>query len=64
MIAVLPQTGQRHRNANAEAAAGSQSQRVSVWLLVALSLWVRIWVEVSQDRTSVATLLRADEVIE
>jgi hypothetical protein len=33
MIAVLPQTGQRHRNANGEAAAGSQSQRVSVWFI-------------------------------
>ena len=33
MIVVLPQTGQRHRNANGEAAAGSQSQRVSVWFI-------------------------------
>ena len=28
MIAVLPHTGQRHRNANGEAAAASQSQAV------------------------------------
>lgn len=33
MIAVLPQTGQRHRNANGEAAAGSQLQLESVWLM-------------------------------
>ena len=33
MIAVLPQTGQRHRNANGEAAAASQTQRVSVWFI-------------------------------
>jgi len=30
MIAVLPQAGHRHRNANGEAGLGSQSQRVSV----------------------------------
>jgi len=29
MIAVLPQAGQRHRNANGDAAAGPQSQGVS-----------------------------------
>ena len=29
MIAVLPQAGQRHRNANGDAAAGAQSQDVS-----------------------------------
>ena len=33
MIAALPQTGQRHRNANGEAAAGSQSQCVSAWFI-------------------------------
>ena len=33
MIAALPQTEQRHRNANGEAAAGSQSQRVSAWFI-------------------------------
>ena len=33
MIAALPQTEQRHRNAIGEAAAGSQSQRVSAWFI-------------------------------
>jgi hypothetical protein len=37
MIAVLPQTGQRHRNANGEAAAEPQSQRASGCFMVALS---------------------------
>jgi hypothetical protein len=36
MMAVLPQAGHRHRRANGEAALGSQSQRVSVWFMVAL----------------------------
>src|SRR5262249_38604998 len=38
MIAVLPQVGQRHRNANGEAAEGAQSQDVSGCIIGAILL--------------------------
>jgi hypothetical protein len=44
MIALAPQTAQRHRSANGLAALGPQSQWVSGWFVMAFSFRVQTWV--------------------